>query len=84
LLDVDEIKNTTKRINSTQRMKVLVDILYHFEPLSIKPGLFDKQITHRRLKIEVKKFFLPGADNHIVWHCNEGLGNRAWPEWGTT
>ncbi len=81
LLDVDEVKNLTKRINITLRVKVLVNVLYHFEPLSLKPGLFNKRIAHWKLEIEVKKFFPLGAGNRIVWLCNEGLGSWAWPEW---
>ncbi len=84
LLDVNDVKNIKKGIDSTQRVKVLVDVLYHFETLSIKPRLFNKLNAHWRLEIEIEKFFPLGAGNQIVWHCNKGLGGWAWPEWGAT
>jgi hypothetical protein len=74
LLNVDEIKDVAERIDGARRVKVLVDMGYHFKPFAIESMFFDEEVRHRRLAVIGNNFFPPDTRGSVENRRDKFLG----------
>jgi hypothetical protein len=74
LLDVDEVKNLTKGIDSTQRVEVLINVGDHLESFPIKLMFFNEQIQNWGLAVICDDFSPPNACGGVSIHFDDCFG----------
>jgi hypothetical protein len=72
LLNIDQIKDVSQRINSAGRVEVAVNVVNAFESLAIKTSLANKQIGNRRLTEVSDNLLPPNTCSHVRVCRDEG------------
>jgi hypothetical protein len=82
LPDVDEVKDVPKGVDCTLWVEIGLNVGNHLEPLTIKLGFLNKEISHRGFEMVHQDLLLPSTCWGVLCHLVKLLG-RPRPVWRT-